>query len=134
MGTVQAPAIEVDGTSAFVLDALVFPTLATDTQEVGIGTALTLSLEGNPSAVQVLFLALRSGPDLTLPGVSGIGLLDPFFFRLAVVTLDPMGALSLPAFVPANPAFIGQTLFLQSLETSGPQVSISNPILVTVTN
>lgn len=134
-GLVQQIPIRIDATSSFTLDPLVFPTLASDKQEVGIGTGLTLTFEGNPFAFQVLFLSVHTGPTLTLAGVEGIGLLDSTQLRqLATITLDGTGMVSLPATVPPIPALLGMTLFFQAVEANGAQLAISNPILVTVTS
>ena len=134
LGTTQAPAIQVDGTSSFVLDPIVFPTLTSDTQEVAVGGSFNLGLEGNPSAYQLLFLAFQSGPDLTLPGVEGIGFLDVgALFLVVTVNLDSAGTALVPVAVPPNPALLGLTAFFQSAEAFVLQLAIANPVLVTIT-
>jgi hypothetical protein len=142
--TVQAPAIRTDATSTAVLDPKVFPTLVASTRSSALGSDLTLTLEGNPGARQLLFAALRTGPTTVHPKVDGLGLLDgAHLFLLTDQILPPAGTLAFPLHVPSTSALLGATLFFQNLErfpasptqpTPGPgrELAFGNPVLVTI--
>ncbi len=133
-GAVQAPAVDADGTSAATFESRIFPTLASVFPQIGTGGIVALVLEGTPLAPQVLVVDFQTGPTLTLPGTDGMGYLDPSTaVQLELLTISPTGTTVLMLPVPPNPALVGATAFLQSLEASGGQVVFGNPALVTVT-
>jgi hypothetical protein len=146
LGTIVSPDIDGDDTSTFTFDMKVFPTLTSSAQRVQIGSAFTLTLEGNPGGYQVLWLSLRTGPTTTFRGVDGFGLLDRTqLFKVASEVLPPSAASTLSFHVPSQTALLGSTLFFQAAERFSPgfaprssalvnQFAIGNPVLVTVTN
>ncbi|MEM7305792.1 MAG: hypothetical protein AAF682_03945 [Planctomycetota bacterium] len=132
-GAAQAPGVQVDGGSSFQLEPAVFPTLASDVQQVATGGLITMTLAGNAGGIQLLFLSFGSGPTISIPGVEGQTFLDPLQFLLLTTTVLPAGQIGVPLPVPASSALLGQTLFLQAAESFGAGIAISNPDLVTVT-
>jgi hypothetical protein len=141
----QAPPVRADGTSAFVLDPKVFPSLASDVPRVQPGSSFTLTLDGSAGAYQVLYLSIRTGPTATFRRVDGAGLLDPTSLQqLAPAILPPSGSLEVAIAVPDDLALIGTTLFFQTAERfpngfvlgapgMANRFGISNPVLVPIT-
>jgi len=144
-GTVQAPAVQTDGTSSFTFDPKVFPAFVSSARHTQLGSTFSLTLDGNPGGFQVLYLSLRTGPTRTLRGVDGLGLLDQTnLFHVASEVLPASGSFTVTTRVPNLSALLGATLFFQTAERfpdvlalrqSGPanRFAIGNPVLVTVT-
>lgn len=132
-GAVQQAPLGVDGTSGLTLDPTVYPTLDATAVQGAIGGSFNLNTAGSAGGLAFLFTSVGTGPDVVVPGVGGIGLLDlTTLFALGTTTLDGTGFATQAVFVPANPAFIGVTLFFQSVEAVGLQVGVTNPVLVPV--
>lgn len=138
----QAPPVRADGTSAYTLDAALFPTLASSSPSVALGGSFALTLTGNPGARQRLFVALATGPTLTSPKIDGLGVLGTAQL-VAEVVLPASGTLTRVFHVPSSSALLGATLFFQALERpaanpmlpqpiSGSAVAFGNPVLVTL--
>jgi hypothetical protein len=131
--TVRAPSFDTDGTTSTRIDTLLYPTLACPPQ-AALGATITLTLAGNPGALQVAWLALRTGPTTILRRVAGAGVLDPFDYRVAGITvLSNAGSATLPLAVPPTSALLGTTVFLQGTEKLGQRYAIGNPALVAIT-
>lgn len=129
----QAPRVRADGTSSFTLDPRVHPTLESGSARAQVGSPLAFTLHGNAGGYQVLFLSLRTGPSTTFPGVAGLALLDRTnLFQLYSQVLPPAGTHTLTIQVPSQPALLGTTLILQSVERTGIDYAISNPVLVPI--
>jgi hypothetical protein len=148
LGNTTSPAIDGDATSSPTFDGKIFPTLVASAQEVALGSAFSLTLNGNPGGYQVLFLSLRTGPTTTYPRVDGLGLLNrPTMVKVASEVLPPSGVYTLGLHVPNNVALLGSTMFFQAAEklpnasilpssgsvSTANKFAIGNPVLVTIT-
>jgi hypothetical protein len=131
---VVAPSISTDGSSSAQSLAAVFPTLFASAPTTAAGGSLSLGIEGSASSIAVLFVSFGTGPTLSLPGIEGVGVLDPtLFVQLAVTGLDGAGAATIHAAVPPTPALLGITFWFQAAEAAGVQLAITNPALAAVT-
>ncbi|MEM7310799.1 MAG: hypothetical protein AAF682_29280 [Planctomycetota bacterium] len=134
MGTVMTPDVVADASSTSQLDPTVFPTLSASAPQTAVGGSFSAQVEGSPLSVAVLFTSFETGPTLAVPGVEGLGVLNPLLFlQLAVVALDGAGAATIAVSVPPTPALLGTSLVLQAVEAAGVSLLISNPALVSVT-
>ena len=132
-GLVPAASVFTDGSSGSTFEARVFPTLTSSTDAVQPTVPFQVDADGNPAAVVVLFLSLETGPTLTIPGVEGLGALQPaLFFQLGLGVLDAGGGSSFPLSVPAGTALTGQTLLFQAVEAGAAGLAITNPVAVAV--
>lgn len=106
---------------------LTAPTLTGDDE------AFTVTLQGEPSAVAVLFASLTPDPVYLpgLPGTSALGLAPVVF---SAVTLDAMGEVEFMFGVPPLPAGLESFTAGLAAATVDPlgRVSMTNPILVTL--
>lgn len=133
-GSIQAPGVTTDATSSTTTDPFTNPTLIATTAQASLGGSVTLTLEGNPSAYQVLFFSPRTGPDIALPNVAGVGLLHvPPMLQLATATLGPGGTASVAQGIPADPSLLGLAGYFQNVELSAFQFAIGNPVVVAIT-
>jgi hypothetical protein len=133
-GLVQTPAVVADGSSSATIDPFLFPTLAASVDQTAVGGAFTLAFDGHAGGFAVLFVSLGTGPTLALPGVEGLGVLNPgFFLQLVSVVLGAGGGAVIPINVPPQPGLLGGTFFFQGAEASTRGLAITNPAVVTAT-
>ncbi len=134
-GLVQTPAVVLEGGSTSALDAFLFPTLAASADQTAVGGSFDIAVDGHPGGFAVMFLSLETGPTLSLPGVEGLGVLNPgLFFQLTSTVLDPAGSATFPIHVPPFPGLLGATFFFQAAEASAAGLAITNPALVAATS
>ena len=132
-GLIPAANVVTAGGSSATFEARVFPTLKSNADGVSPGVPFQVDADGNPAAVVVLFLSLQTGPTLTIPGVEGLGALQPtLFFQLGAGVLDAGGGASFPLAVPPGATFVGQTLVFQAAEAGLAGLAITNPVAVAV--
>jgi hypothetical protein len=131
---VVAPSVSADASSSAQTLATVFPTLFASGPTTAAGGNLSLGIDGSAGSIAVLFVSFGTGPTLSLPGVEGVGVLDPtLFVQLAVTGLDGAGSATIHAAVPPTPALLGVTFWFQAAEAAGAQLAITNPALAAVT-
>lgn len=131
-GVASTPA--VDGTGIWGQVAEPLATLGTSTSLVAPGSSVTLELASAPGATVVTLIAAGQIPALTLAGIHGEVILNPFAYSvLALTTLDTAGLGSHQASVPPVASLVGGTVLAQTLAVNpSGDLSFSAPILVAV--
>ena len=96
------------------------------------GETATLGLSWLAGSQVGIFVSLKEGPGLNLPG--GVWYLDWPLFELGIVGIPAgTGAASLPIPVPSLPQLVGVTLHFQALGAGGPgPLQVSNKVSGTV--
>lgn len=130
---VEAPAVELDANSILVPYPLPFPTLDVTPAGAVAGDTVRLELTGAPGALAFPYVALTTGPTLTLPGVLGSWLLPVGAAQpLPAMALDAAGVAWVALKVPVAPALAGRTLFFQWVQFDGATLAIALPDAVTL--
>jgi hypothetical protein len=130
---VQTSPIVTDAGSSALAFGAVFASIAGASPRVALGGTASIEVDGNPGATVALFIALRTGPRLELPGVAGTGVLDlTNYFQSPPFTLDALGEATSLVGLPF-PWLVDQTIWFQAVEINGSQLTITNPAMVVVT-
>lgn len=115
--------------STLIADIGIWPTLRATDALVSPGESSSLSLSGNPGAVQFTFLNTAFGSGGTALPLEGEAFLDPLTaIGLPQQVLDGAGLGEVTLQVPAEPALIDTVLLAQSAEFAGPGFLLANPI------
>lgn len=129
------PGALVAPSSTLAGDPTLHPTWLAASSKVAPGGTLSIPTAGAPSALCFPFASPASGPTLTLSGISGIALLDPFqLIPGPAFALDPTGAGALTFPIPTTPGLVGLGLWFQAISFDGAALALTNPLGVVVVN
>lgn len=129
----QGSAILTTGGASAVGFSAVFASLRATTLQTTAGGAVSLEFDGNPAATCATFAAFKTVQAYAFGGIAGIGVLDlAAYTQLPAVVLDGGGQATLDFQVPAIPALVGESIWIQSVEVNGPQLTITNPVVSVV--
>lgn len=129
---VTAPTIGGQGVISVVPNPLA--TAGADPDIVAPGASVTISTNGEASAIALPLLALAATLPTTLPGVLGVLTLDvASLLPLTASTLDANGAATAVLTLPPDPTLAGATAWVQAL-TFAPSglLSLSDPCVIAV--